>query len=246
MRFTFNSYSFIYTLILLLFLIFFSGGEVIAAKDSAMVPFSAQSKKNYFTSFSFGMGINYSNNPSLLEYIEYDVVNYILIPNDEKISNFSSCISFFGSAERQIHADFSIKAEYSYLIKSTDVPYNPNYQYSYFTHQPMLTVNYLFPQEYSYFKFGLGGGYFFSDFTRRYIVADSDYKSSGPAVKFEIVFNAQLGTNAATYFSGFMQKSFMSDLKNSDGIYLKGREDNNVNLSSFGMGIKLGLELYFF
>lgn len=219
---------------------------MFASNDSAMAPFSTQSKKSYFTSFSFGMGINYSNNSSLLNFIEFDVDGYNLIPNDEKISNFTSGISFFGSAERQILTDFSVKAEYSYLIKTTDVPYNPSYQYSYYTHQPMLTVNYLWLQKFSYIKFGLGGGYFFSDFTRRYLNIDSDYKSSGPAVKFEIVFNAQLGKNAATYFSGFMQKSFMSDLKNSNGIYLKGRDDSKVNLSSFGMGVKLGLELYFF
>jgi len=97
----------------------------------------------------------------------------------------------------------------------------------------MLTVNYLLPQKFSYIKFGFGGGYF-------------DYKSSGPAVKFEIVFNAQLGKNAATYFSGFMQKTFMSDLKNSNGNFLNGRDESKVDISSFGMGVKLGLELYFF
>jgi len=224
----------------------FSGNEIFAANDSAMVPFSIQSKKSYFTSFSFGMGIIYSNNSSLQDYIEFDVADYNSIPTDERISTFTSGISFFGSAERQILTDFSLKAEYSYLIKTTDVPYNPNYQYSYYTHQPMLTVNYLLPQKFSYIKFGFGGGYFFSDFTRRYLNNESDYKSSGPAVKFEIVFNAQLGKNAATYFSGFMQKTFMSDLKNSNGNFLNGRDESKVDISSFGMGVKLGLELYFF
>jgi len=191
----------------------------VDAKDSTVSSFSKQSKANFFTSFSFGMGINYSTNSSLLEFIEFDVVDYSLIPNNEKISDFTSGILFFGSAERQIHSDFSLKGEYSFFIKSTDIPYHPEYQYSYYSHQPMLILNYLTVQKHSYIKFGLGGGYFFSDFTRKYNSVERDYKSSGPSVKFEIVFNAQLGKNAATYFSGFMMQSFMSDLKILKGIF---------------------------
>ncbi|MBK8981789.1 MAG: hypothetical protein IPM38_05555 [Ignavibacteria bacterium] len=240
----FNSFKIRQFFVFILFII--SGSEALSAGDSALASFSSQNKKSFFTSFSFGMGISYSDNPSLLEFIEFDVIDYLQIPNDEKIPDFTSGIFFFGSAERQILNDFSLKGEYSYTIKTINVPYRPNYQYSYYMHQPMLTLNYLIPQKHSYFKFGLGGGYNFSDFTRTYITAESDYKSSGPAVKFELVFNAQLGKNSSTYLSGFLMKSFMSDLKNSGGSYLKGPQNSNVNLSSFGVGVKLGLELYFF
>ncbi|MBS1517045.1 MAG: hypothetical protein JSS91_03070 [Bacteroidetes bacterium] len=220
--------------------------RIILAGDSTTVPFSSQSSERFFTSFSFGMGVSYSDNSSLLNFIETDVDGYSQIPNDQKLSSFSSGILFFGSAERQVHKNFSVKGEYSYFIKSIDIPSNQNYQYSYYSHQMILNVNYLIPQKYSYFKFGLGGGYLLTDFTRKYITAETEYTSSGPAVKFEITFNAQLGKNAATYLSGFLLKSFMSDLKDKNGKYLSNNLTDRVNLSSFGAGIKLGLELYFF
>jgi len=220
--------------------------KIFAQDSKKKISFKNQNKNNNYISFSFGMGISYSNNPSLTKYIELDVPNYTFIPNEQKVSPFTTGIEFFGSVEVQLTKRFSVKSEYSYLIKSIDIPTNVNYQYSYYNHQPMVLFDYIFIQDYSYVKFGIGGGYFISRFTRKERFLETKYSSSGVGVKLEGIFNAQLGKSAAVHLSGFLAKSFMSDLKNDNGNYLLNLNNEKVNLSSFGAGVRLGVEIFIF
>jgi hypothetical protein len=219
---------------------------ISAAADSTTVSFQKQNKKSNYVSISFGMGLSYCNNPSLIKFIENDVPNYIYIPNDQKVADFSTAIEFFGGVEIQIKKSFSIKPEYSYLIKSIKIPSNTNYQYDYNSNQPIVMFNYIFSQQNSFIKFGLGGGYSFNNFTRKEINAETNYSSSGAAIKFEATFNAQLGKSAATYLSGFLLQTFSSDLKDSNGNYLLNLNKEKVNLGSFGLGVRLGVEIFIF
>ncbi len=233
----------IYTKIFLLIL--FLTNHSFAA-DSTSLSFEKQNMKKKYISFSFGMGIKYSNNPSLINFIPLDVPNYITLPPANQVSTFSNGIEFFGGLEFQIKKNFSVKTEYSYYIKSIDVTSDVNYQYSYTSHQPLLMFNYIFAQSNSFIKFGLGGGYFLYNFTRKVISNETNYSSSGPAVKFEGTFNAQLGKSASTYLSGFIIKTFTSDLRDVNMNYLHSFNNQTVNLSSFGVGLRLGIEIYFF
>ncbi|MDQ3020191.1 MAG: hypothetical protein M3R36_06445 [Bacteroidota bacterium] len=220
--------------------------KISIGADSTTASFEKQNKKSKYVSISFGMGVSTSNNPSLKNFIELDVPNYIFDPNIEKVSEFTTGIGFFGGVEFQIKNNFSIKPEYSYFIKAIDIPSNANYQYHYNSNQPMIMFNYIFSQRNSYIKFALGGGYFFNNFTRKVINIETEYSSSGAAIKFEGIFNAQLGKSAATYFSGFLVQSFSSDLKHSNGNYLLDLNGGKVNLNSFGLGVRLGLEIFIF
>ncbi|MEO7357918.1 MAG: hypothetical protein ABIY50_10430 [Ignavibacteria bacterium] len=217
-----------------------------AQNSKKTISFREQNKNSNYISFSFGMGILYSNNPSLTKFIELDVPNYTFIPNEQTVSSFTTGIQFFGGAEFQLTKKFSVKSEYAYLIKSIDVPTNKNYQYSYFTHQPMIQLYYIFLQDYSYIKFGIGGGYFISRFIRKERVVETKYTSSGTGIKAEGIFNAQLGKSAAVYLCGFLMNSFMSDLKNENGNHLLNLNNEKVNLSSFGAGFRLGVEVFIF
>lgn len=241
MKVFFKSYFFI----AVAFQIFFSG-NILNAADSTAVSFQKQNAKKNFISISFGMGVNYCNNPSLVNFIGDDVPNYEYIPNNEKVSDYSSAIQFFGAVEFQIKKNFSVKPEYSYQIKSISVASNSNYQYNYTANQPMLMLNYIFAQKHSYIKMGIGGGYFFYSFTRKYVNTESNYNSSGAAIKTELTLNAQLSTSTATYLSGFLMQSFSSDLKNDDGAYLLSTNGDKVNLNSFGLGVRLGVEIFIF
>ncbi len=220
--------------------------QIIAQDSKKKISFRNQNKISNYFSFSAGMGILYSNNPSLTKYIELDVPNYTFIPNEQKVSPFTTGIQFFGGVEVQLAKEFSIKSEYSYLIKSIDISTNVNYQYFYFTHQPMILFNYIFLQDYSYIKFGIGAGYFFSNFTRKERILETKYSSSGAGLKLEGVLNAQLGKSAAVYLSGFLMDSFMSDMKNDNGSYLLNLTNEKVNLNSFGAGVRLGVEVFIF
>lgn len=239
-----NSKNFFFCISLLSLSVFTN--KISKASDSTVVSFQKQNKNSNYISISFGMGLNYCNNPSLVKFIGLDVPNYDYIPNDEKVSDFSTAIEFFGGVEFQITKDFSVKPEYSYLIKSFRIPSNTSYEYDYNSNQPLVMFNYIFSQQNSYIKFGLGGGYSFNNFTRKLNNTESLYTSSGAAIKFEGTFNAQLGKSAATYLSGFLLQTFSSDLKDNNGNYLSALNNEKVNLGSFGYGVRLGVEIFIF
>ncbi len=224
----------------------FSNNFIFAKDSTNTISFEKQNKRKSYISISLGMGVFHSDNPSLVQFIELDVPNYSFIPNNDKVSEFSTGIQFFGGSEFQIAKTLSIKPEYSYYIKSINIPSNINYQYFYNSHLPMIILNYIFSQKNSYIKFGFGGGYLLSSFTRKERILESDYSSKGAAIKFEGIFNAQIGKSSAVYLSGFLMKSFMSDLKNSNDAYLLNLNNERVNLSSFGVGLRLGVEIYIF
>jgi hypothetical protein len=192
------------------------------------------------------MGINYCNNNSLIDFAELQIPNYNTLSQDERFSKFSTGLEFFGGVEYQLSKKLSVKADYSYFIKSLNISRYPNYDYSYFNHQPFLILNYIIPQEYVYIKVGAGIGYIISNLKIKEFAFEKEYSSKGVGLKLEGIFNAQLSKNVAGYFSAFITQSFQSNLKDDSNTELTSHNNNTVNLDSFGLGLRLGLEVFIF
>jgi hypothetical protein len=235
-KFTFLSFA----------IFFYLCGNLLFAGDTTRVSFMVQNKNHLYTSFSFGMGVDYSNNPSLKKYIQYTIPNYSTFSPQDQLSDFTAGLEFFAGVEKQIARNFSLKAEYSYFIKSYNVAIAPNYDFSYKNHQPFLIANYIFPNEYFYIKAGAGIGYILSDLTVKQFGGETNYTSTGIGLKLEGVLNAQISRNVAGYLSGFITNSILQNLKDKSGNELISSSGDRVNLSSFGVGLRLGVEVYIF
>ncbi|HEY5125010.1 MAG TPA: hypothetical protein VIK14_14855 [Ignavibacteria bacterium] len=236
--------KFLYFLLISCFL-FLSVNFSFAQKNDN-ISFEQQNKKNRYISFSFGGGANYGENKSLKTYIEYELPFYNNLSQQDKLSQFATGFELFGGAEFQLSRNLSLKGEYSYFIKSYNAPTYPNYDFSYYNHQPSVTLYYLIPQQYSFVKLGAGAGYLISGFTKKAFSSESSYKSTGFAFKLDAVLDIQMGNGFAGYIAGYINKTFQGDLKDSDGNLLKNRNNENVDLSSLGLGIRLGFEIFLF
>ena len=215
--------------------------------DSTNVSFHNLNKNKKYTSLSFGMGLSYGNNPSLKNFIQYRIPDYNQLTRNEQLSDFSAGIDFFLGIEKQINKSFSVKGEYSYFLKSYNVSLFPQYNFSYNSHQPYLMFYYIIPQEYSYIKIGAGAGYILSNLTVKEFGLESNYTAGGFGFKTEIILNAQIGKSFAGYLSGNISKTFLSNLKDSNGnVLLTSGTNETVNLSSLSAGIRLGVEFFFF
>jgi hypothetical protein len=232
----------IFFLILLGIFIFFENSFA----DSTNVSFQSLNKKKKYTSISFGMGAVYGDNRSLKNFIQYEIPNYSFLTRDEQLSEFYTGLDFFGGVEKQISKIFSAKLEYSFFIKSYNVKLYPQYDFSYVNHQPGISVFYLIPQEYSFIKIGIGGNYIYSKLNVKEFGTEKSYTSSGLGLKTEIILNTQIGKSFAGYISGYLTKSFLSNLKDDSGKQLTGATGETVNLNSFGAGIRLGVEVFIF
>jgi hypothetical protein len=217
------------------------------AQETGHKSLSELSAKRNYTSFAFGMGINYGNNSSLNTYIGYELPGYNELTDQQKLKDLGTGFDFFLSAERQIHKKFSMKADYSYFVKSNDLnSLYPDYSFDYTSHRIFLTANYIIPMEYSYIKFGIGGGGVFSSLSYKYSSLESVYTSKGFGLKAEGVFDQQISGNLAGYISVFILNIFDSGLKDENGAEVLNRAGGKVNLSSFSAGIRIGVEIFIF
>jgi hypothetical protein len=217
------------------------------AQEKAPRSFGEQGKNKRYTSFALGMGAAYGNNSSLNTFIGYELPNYNTLSDNQKLKDFRTAFEFFGNVERQVSKNLAVKLDYSYLIKSNKVSMFPNNTYDYNNHQIVLTLNYVMPGEYHFLKFGAGAGPVFSSLESvSYITNSGTYTSTGIMAKAEGTFSIQMGKNLAGYINGYVGNVFAGDLKGSDGKELKNVVGDNVNLSSFMIGLKLGIEFYIF
>lgn len=233
--------------ILILFFILTAVFINVVKADSTNVSFRSLNKGKKYISVSFGMGAIYGNNTSLKNYIQYEIPNYGLLTRDQQLSEFYTGLDFFGGVEKQLSRSFSIKADYSYFIKSYNVDMYPQYNFSYSSHQPGIMLYRIIPQEYSYIKIGVGTGYVLSNFSIKEYGLEKSYTSNGIGFKTELILNAQIGKTFSGYISGYLIKTFLQNLKDTNGNeLLTNATKETVNLSSFGAGIRLGVEIFFF
>lgn len=232
---------------MLLLLLSFIACSNLSAQEKAPRSFGQQGKYNKYTSFAFGMGAAYGNNKSLNTFIGYELPGYNYLTDNQKLTDFRTAFEFFGNVERQVAKNLAVKLDYSYLIKSNKVAYYPSYTYDYNNHQIVLVLNYVMPGEYYFLKFGAGAGPVFSSLESvSYITNSGTFTSTGVLAKAEGTFSIQMGKNLAGYLNGYIGNVFAGNLKGSDGKELKNAAGDTVNLSSFMIGLRLGVEFYIF
>ena len=198
-----------------------------------------------YVDYSFGMGVTYSNNTSLVNFVNKDFPNFDPSSTTSNIKTMDVGVEFFGSAEFQLSQNWALRAEYSYFTKTISLPTGTFYSYGYNSHVPLLNLSYISRSDYIFFKFGVGGGYTYSTFTKSVSNIDSKYNASGFIIKPEITASLQLSKKVAGYISGFTDLRFSGDLKNDSGD-LKTVSGETVNLNSQGVGLRLGLSIYVF
>jgi len=238
-----------YREVFLLILLFFLSTNLLFAQKDTTISFARQNKKARYYSFSAGMGLNYCDNKSLKTFVEYELPFYNNVPANQRLATYYTGIEFFGGAEFQISKKLAIKGEYSYFSKSYNSTFSVDYanrEFTYYNHQPFLTLYYLIPQQNSFIKIGAGGGYLFSNLTKRIYGAESNYYSTGLAFRLSGVLDIQMGKSLAGYVSVFANKTFQSDLKDRNGNLLRNSNNETVNLNSFGVGVRLGIEFFIF
>lgn len=221
--------------------------ETISAQEK-IISFEKQNKGAKYKSISGGMRLSYGSNPSLLRFIQYELPDYFRVPESLQIPDFNVGYEFFGGFEYQLAKKFSLKADYSYFIKSVNSTASQYsmYDFTYNSHNILLTGYYLIPGEHFYLKFGAGTGLILSKLSTQMYGLLADYNSTGLKVKIESVLNTQISNSLAAYFGVFLSNTFNGAMEKSDGSKLLNRTGEEVNLNSFGFGLSLGFEYFMF
>jgi hypothetical protein len=193
-------------------------------------------------SLSTGMGISMTATPSFTDFMRNDIP-YL---NKDSVRTFGVGLEFFAGVEYDLSKKLSLKIDYSYFIKSQTYNYSFfTYDYFHNTHQPYLMCYYTARGRGYQFKFGAGLGYHFARVSKD-IGASSEqiYDSKGPAYRGEVIFAADISRRLGSYISGFVTGNSLGVLKEQNGNVLKNAETGEeVNLSGFGIGLRLGFSI---
>jgi hypothetical protein len=214
---------------------------VISILFTVSVNIESQVKKKYKRELSLyaGLGIDYGITPVFNDYL----VAAIPYSTSDSIRTFNAGIEFYGGLEYELSKKVSLRADYSYFIRSVSYTYSPAvFDYTISSHQPYLFVNYLIKEPNFNFKFGLGGGFHMQNLDNRINNSTTEtYTSSGPSVRGEVIYSPKLSKNFYGYIGGFVFGNFYSKLKDPDGNPLKASNSNTeASLRGYGVGARLG------
>ena len=213
---------------------------IITSFIQAQIPDTMVNKHKQHLYLYAGMGLGYTSTPSYNNYIRNTVYNGLY----DSVKSFSAGLEVFGGVEYEISKIFSIGLDYSYFTKSKtyDVFYSAE-DFFFYLHQPYIIGKYIFAEKNYSFRIGAGIGYHFGQLQ----ISGSGnsilrYNTSGIGIKGEAIFSAKISTRLSTYISGSMSGAVLSsfNVANSNG------SSDKVNLSNFGIGIRIGLSYNIF
>lgn len=215
---------------------FFSCGPFVSAQIN-----DVQIQKRYY-GIATGMGVMLINAPDVVDYLN---TSY---PTPTKLDDFGLGAVFFGETSMQISDSWNLKIEYTYLIKSYNIPQPPlpDYSFKYEIHMPALIAQYMILGENYILKIGGGSGYHFATFSQTIMNNDKRYWSKGLGVKFVVEANTAFDDSFYGYVAGEIQNNFMSEFidANEKKVVILGSSES-ASMDFFGLGLKFGVCYYF-
>ena len=217
---------------------------------SCLVIANAQSDTSSIQRKSFavsaGIGVSLVDATGVVDYVN-DFVNYQSV-SSTKQDDFATAVEFFGSAEVQVSESWGMKAEYSYLLKTYEIPQvgaSP-FSFSYGVHMPLLMVQYLIPEKGYTVKFGGGLGYHLAHFVKDASFYGSDeYTSTGVGIKLEAEANTEFDEHLYGLISVEVRGAVMGEFKDSQGNFMVDPvRQKDATMSFFSIGTKFGLIYY--
>jgi len=185
---------------------------------------------------SLGMGVSYVSATDLVDRLNGSGIT------TERVSSFTAGAEFFGVLSYPLSTDWAVKLEYAYLVASYNVPtISPGSEFSFSLHMPTLVGQYILVDKGIYnVKGGIGVGYHFGSYFERYVVVESTFTGSGPAIKFDLEANTAFGESFYAYLGADFRFDFVGTLhteqEQAAGVV--------PTLDFFSAGIKLGFTFY--
>lgn len=188
--------------------------------------------------FGLAMGIDYKSIPTYRDYI-----NYGFAPVNNKLKSFNTSVNFSGEVGYQTSKNFQLGLEYSLAIDSYSTFMNTGgiYDISYVMHRPSLLGYYLIAGQGYKFKFGGGLGLRFASLNEE-IITKTNYKANGFGLLVKAEANTLLSDNLFVLMGLDLRYDVTGDLESGSGKKITNLVNNeNVNLNSISVGIKIGI-----
>ena len=192
---------------------------------------------------SASMGINFSNVPSL-----YDYINQYFPTPGETVEGFNASVVFSGEGGYNVSKSYQPAIEAGYLIYSyTSSGLNGQYEMAYGNLMLSLLNYYVITGEGFNFKFGGGAGI-------RFLSADESlpgtgttrtFTSTGYGLLLRVEGNTLLGGNIYAKIGAQASYDINGEPENNGTPLTNNAVNENVNFNSLSIGLSLGVSYIF-
>jgi hypothetical protein len=189
-----------------------------------------------------GMGVSYVNAEDVANLVSARSVS------GERVSDFKAGAEFFGAVTVPFSSDWSVKAEYSYLIysySSTSGTYGTS-EFTVTAHLPTIYGQYTLIDGGTYnVKAGLGTGYHIGSLVEKVSNIEERYTGKGIGAAVDLEANTAFSDNFYGYLGGNLRWDFIGRLTNELGRspYLTGNSPAPT-MNFFSAGARLGFTFY--
>lgn len=188
--------------------------------------------------FSAGMGINYSANSSLKNYL-----NANFNAGNSELSTFSAQVEFYGEGVYTVSDNFQLGIDYGLAVYSYDNVSSVNYELSYSVHKPSIVAYYVIPGKGYKFRFGGGVGLRIVSLDER-IFSTVNYSGTGFGFLMRAEGHTSLGGNLYAMIAADIRYDLLTNIS-SGNIQFSDNSGANVNLNTFSLGVKIGISYFF-
>ncbi len=188
-----------------------------------------------------GMGVSYMNPQDVV-----DMIN-TMSTSSQRVSDFKSAVEFFGGFIYPVNMDWTLKAEYAYLLGSYNVNVPLGVQeFTITCHLPTVLLQYVLVSEPAYnVKAGAGIGYHFGMLETKLGGLEDKFTADGIGMKLDLEASTALGENLFAYLGADLRWDSIGDLTNGSNGNPSGVAGMPTSLQFFSAGAKLGFSHYF-
>ncbi len=195
------------------------------------------------TSLTGGMGINFSLNPNLRNYL-----NKHWSAPYEQVPVFNSNVEFYAEPAFMITENLQLGIDYGYSIYSYSSAYELPYEVSYEMHSPTLMIYRIKKGEGYLLRLGGGLGYRNLQVEEKIYFAQN-YTKNGFGIELKADGNTSLGGNLYANIGAILKFDFISSSESENNsaeqphAILESVE--NVDFNIYTIGLRLGITYIF-
>lgn len=193
---------------------------------------------------SAGMGVGFINSPSFTDYI-----NYYFAPADDGLPSFGTALELFAEADFDVDENYQIGVEYGHQIFSYNVnSYKAGYYDVSYIHFKPSVVGYYLIKGYGYkFKFGGGIGPRFVSMEEQLgnSISKDEYSATGVGFLLKVMGHTLLSDKLYAVIAGDIRYDMPGELADGDRKIRNISLNENVNVNSFSIGLKIGISYFF-
>jgi hypothetical protein len=192
-------------------------------------------------SAAYGFSVSAGMGPMIMS--GGDIAHFVNNLQPGAASDYFTAAEFYVSVDAGILPDWLGRAEYSYMVKTFNVSagFGAQGDLTLELHEPTLLADYRIIGRGYFVRFGGGMGWHYARFAQNFSGRIHAWRASGPGIKLEASFNAELSEHLYCDVNGELRSELMGKFRDEHDQPFDNGGGADAEMSGLGAGFRIGL-----